>query len=39
LRKHLYSGFSIGDKVKIEFYRGGELKTAEVTLTSNQKAN
>ncbi|PWW28956.1 serine protease Do [Cytobacillus oceanisediminis] len=39
LRKHLYSNFSIGDKVKIEFYRGGELKTAEVTLTSNQKVN
>ncbi|WP_026580865.1 S1C family serine protease [Bacillus sp. J33] len=39
LRKHLYSDFSIGDKVKIKFYREGELKTAEVTLTSNQKAN
>jgi serine protease Do len=39
LRKHLYSGFSIGDQVEIKFYRGSELKTAEVTLTSNQKVN
>lgn len=36
LRKYLYTKYSIGDKVKIEFYRQGKLETVEVTLTSNQ---
>ncbi|MFE8697247.1 S1C family serine protease [Cytobacillus sp. FJAT-53684] len=36
LRKYLYTKYSIGDKVKIEFYRQGKLETVEVTLTSNK---
>lgn len=39
LRKYLYTEFSIGDKVKVQLYRQGELKTVEVTLTSNQLSN
>ncbi|WP_095396680.1 S1C family serine protease [Cytobacillus praedii] len=39
LRKYLYTKYSIGDKVKIEFYRQGKLKTVEVTLTGNQSSN
>ncbi|MBY0123060.1 S1C family serine protease [Bacillus sp. S/N-304-OC-R1] len=35
-RKTLYSQYKIGDKVKVEFYRQGELKTVEVTLQSNK---
>lgn len=39
LRKYLYTKYSIGDKVKIEFYRQGKLKTVEVTLTGNTSSN
>lgn len=35
-RKNLYTEFKIGDKVKIEFYRQGELKSIELTLASNK---
>lgn len=35
LRKYLYSNLEVGDQVTIEFYRNGELKTANVTLKSN----
>lgn len=35
-RKYLYTEVKIGDKVKIEFYRQGELKSVELTLASNQ---
>lgn len=35
-RKYLYKEFSIGDKVKVEFYRQGERKTVELTLASNK---
>lgn len=33
IRKNLYSNIKIGDKVKLEVYRDGELKTITVTLT------
>lgn len=39
LRKYLYTKYSIGDKVKIEFYRQGKLKTVEVTLTGSPSSN
>ncbi|WP_227937758.1 S1C family serine protease [Alkalihalobacillus deserti] len=39
LRKYLYTKYSIGDKVKIEFYRQGELKSVDLSLTSNQLLN
>ena len=35
LRKFLYSNLSVGDKATFTIYRGAELKTIEVTLTSN----
>jgi serine protease Do len=35
LRKHLYTSFSIGDEVNIEFYRQGELKSVDLILKSN----
>lgn len=38
-RKTLYSQHKIGDKVKVEFYRQGEIKTVEVTLQSNKSTN
>ncbi len=37
LRKFLYAELNVGDKATITFYRGAELKTIEVTLTSNKK--
>nr|WP_273844901.1 trypsin-like peptidase domain-containing protein [Halalkalibacter alkalisediminis] len=36
LRKYLYTEFSIGDEVEIEYYRHGELMSVEITLGSNQ---
>lgn len=35
LKESLYKDLSIGDKVKIGFYRDGEKKTVEVTLQGN----
>lgn len=35
LRKFLYSEIKIGDKIKLEVYQDGKLKTVEVKLTSN----
>lgn len=39
LRKYLYTKYSIGDRVKIEFYRQGKLETVEITLTGNSTSN
>ncbi|WP_445490640.1 S1C family serine protease [Niallia sp. 03133] len=39
LRKYLYTKVKVGDKVKLEIYRNGKLKTVELTLTSNTNAN
>lgn len=35
LRKYLYTEVQVGDTVKLEVYHDGELKTVELTLTSN----
>ena len=35
LRKFLYSNLSVGDKATFTIYRGAEMKTIEVALTSN----
>ncbi len=35
LRKFLYSNLKVGDKATFTIYRGAELKTIDVTLTSN----
>ncbi|WP_180271421.1 S1C family serine protease [Fredinandcohnia onubensis] len=35
LRKYLYSKVKIGDQIELTFYRGGNLETASLTLTSN----
>ncbi len=35
-RKSLYTEYKIDDKVKIEFYRQGQLKSVEVTLAGNK---
>ena len=34
LRKVLYTDLKVGDKATFKVYRGGELKTIEITLTS-----
>ena len=36
LRKFLYSQLKVGDTATFTVYRGAELKTIEVTLTSNK---
>ncbi|MCU9614979.1 S1C family serine protease [Caldibacillus lycopersici] len=36
LRKLLYTEHKVGDTVRIEFYHEGQLKSVNVTLTSNQ---
>ncbi|MBE1553165.1 S1C family serine protease [Sporosarcina limicola] len=36
LRKFLYTKLSVGDKATLTVYRGAEMKTIEVTLTSNK---
>jgi len=38
LRKFLYSQLKVGDTATFTIYRGAELKTIEVTLTSNKTA-
>lgn len=38
LRGYLYKETEIGDTIKLELYRNGELKTVELTLTSNDNA-
>ena len=35
LRKFLYTNLSVGDKATFTIYRGAELKTIDVSLTSN----
>ncbi|MFD1778593.1 S1C family serine protease [Fredinandcohnia salidurans] len=35
LRKYLYSKVKIGDQIELTYYRGGNLETASLTLTSN----
>ncbi|WP_036689407.1 S1C family serine protease [Paucisalibacillus globulus] len=37
LRKYLYSELSVGDSVKMEYYRQGELESILVTLGSSQQ--
>ena len=37
LRKYLYSELSVGDSVKMEYYRQGELESVLVTLASSQQ--
>ncbi len=39
LRKLLYTDLKVGDKASLKVYRGGELKTIEITLTSDAPAN
>ena len=37
LRKHLYTEKKIGDKLKMKYYREGKLKTAELTLSEDNR--
>ncbi|WP_229683207.1 S1C family serine protease [Virgibacillus oceani] len=37
LRKYMYSETSIGDKVKVEFYRDGKKQTTELTLAERKE--
>ena len=39
LRKLLYTDLKVGDTASLKVYRGGELKTIEITLTSDAPAN
>lgn len=38
-RNYLYTEVTVGDKLIITYYHGGEQRTAEITLTSNQSTN
>jgi serine protease Do len=39
LRKYLYSELKIGDEVDLKVYRGNEMKTVKLTLSSNIQTN
>lgn len=38
-RNYLYTEVTVGDKLTITYYHGGEQRTVEITLTSNQATN